>query len=86
MEICSILLCGLLIASGVLSSAVDGKHIRFQQFISLLRVAFNSLIFETTKREFRVHFSHYKTQLLSKNFSFDFKCSGITASTSQLVN
>lgn len=41
MEICSILLCGLLIASGVLSSAAEGKHIRFQQFIYLaLQVAF----------------------------------------------
>lgn len=44
MEICSMLLCGLLISSSVLSSAADGKHIRFQQFNSLLREALNSLM------------------------------------------
>ena len=40
METCSILLCGLLIASGVLSSVADGKHIRFQQFVYQLASRF----------------------------------------------
>ena len=40
MEICLVLLCGLLIASGALSSTADGKHICFQQVYLLVRIYF----------------------------------------------